>query len=428
MAVSVSFFLAYTASYIKEHRLQASPVTVRCELRYTMDGLPWALSRRVDGQEKRYKFNLPHKVEPRNWHTGRAKHTDPSARQINTLIDHIAARARELHAQYLHERAFPSPETFVVEILGRPIVAERQDFFGDYDTYIDFLENRKSSRVFITAHRLIAATLKKFEQSTGYGIEYARINKTFAAKFIAWCEANLPRRRPDQDLNRTARKYLDDLKIFLSHALSEGWTRETGFKQIKITFLADPFPLTHTEQEIEALLTVTAADLAGMTPDKRERALISRDWYVLATQTSMRYVDWKSRRMTILKVDSGWNIRFIQHKTDGALEIPVSRVALRILEMHNFELPAGFSPSATLIHVRAVARAAGINKKIGTHTARRTFCTLREKDGVPRSVIMRITGHRTEKDYLRYVGVTYEQNADLMRRANPKMYDLKKEA
>jgi integrase len=62
------------------------------------------------------------------------------------------------------------------------------------------------------------------------------------------------------------------------------------------------------------------------------------------------------------------------------------------------------------------------------HTARRTFCTLQEKAGVPRSIIMRISGHRTEKDYLRYIGITFEYNADALRSANPQWFELKKKA
>lgn len=353
---------------------------------------------------------------------------DPRAGEINALIDKCSVQARLLHAQFLEKKAFPSKEEFAIAILGADQAVAKNSFFQDYQAYIDFLANRKVSSVFISSQNLILRVMRDFQAATGYRLEYARINKTFGAKFISWCESNLPKRRPNQDLNRTARKYLDDFKIFLSHALSEGWTKETGFKQIKITFSRDAFPFTHTDQEIEAMMAVTADDLKAMTPEKRDRALISRDWYVMATQTSMRYVDWKTRRMNIIPVKQGWNIQYIQQKTDGPLEIPVSKIALQILSKHNFKMPNGFGPMATLNHVRAVAKAAGITKKIGTHTARRTFCTIQERAGVPRSVIMRITGHQTEKDYLRYVGITFEFNADMMRRANPDMYDLKKHA
>ena len=44
---------------------------------------------------------------------------------------------------------------------------------------------------------------------------------------------------------------------------------------------------------------------------------------------------------------------------------------------------------------------------------------------MPRSVIMRISGHKTEKEYLKYIGVSFEYNADMMRKANPAWFDLK---
>ena len=72
-----------------------------------------------------------------------------------------------------------------------------------------------------------------------------------------------------------------------------------------------------------------------------------------------------------------------------------------------------------------VCDCAGIEKHLTSHTARRTYCTLAEKAGVPRGVVMRISGHHTEKDYLLYTGISFEYNADMMRRANPGMFAIK---
>ena len=49
---------------------------------------------------------------------------------------------------------------------------------------------------------------------------------------------------------------------------------------------------------------------------------------------------------------------------------------------------------------------------ITTHTARRSFATNLYLADVPSISIMKITGHRTEKSFLKYIKVTQEQNAD----------------
>jgi integrase len=67
-----------------------------------------------------------------------------------------------------------------------------------------------------------------------------------------------------------------------------------------------------------------------------------------------------------------------------------------------------------------VARLAGLTEKgrlssdpekelsqcISSHTARRSFATNYYLDGFPTSELMKITGHRTEKAFLKYIKVT----------------------
>ena len=51
---------------------------------------------------------------------------------------------------------------------------------------------------------------------------------------------------------------------------------------------------------------------------------------------------------------------------------------------------------------------------VTVHTARRSFATNAFLAGVPSISIMKITGHRSEKSFLKYIKITQEQNADLM--------------
>jgi len=49
---------------------------------------------------------------------------------------------------------------------------------------------------------------------------------------------------------------------------------------------------------------------------------------------------------------------------------------------------------------------------IVTHTARRSFATNLYLAGIPSITIMKITGHKTEKNFLRYIGISQEENAN----------------
>jgi hypothetical protein len=49
---------------------------------------------------------------------------------------------------------------------------------------------------------------------------------------------------------------------------------------------------------------------------------------------------------------------------------------------------------------------------ITTHTARRSFATNAYLQNVPTISIMKITGHRTEKSFLKYIKISQEDNAN----------------
>jgi integrase len=50
-------------------------------------------------------------------------------------------------------------------------------------------------------------------------------------------------------------------------------------------------------------------------------------------------------------------------------------------------------------------------EKITNHTARRSFATNLYLAGVPTLAIMKMTGHKTERSFLKYIRVTPEENA-----------------
>ena len=52
------------------------------------------------------------------------------------------------------------------------------------------------------------------------------------------------------------------------------------------------------------------------------------------------------------------------------------------------------------------------HKLIMTHTARRSGATNMYKRGIPTIYIMKITGHKTESSFLRYIRITKEETAD----------------
>ena len=76
---------------------------------------------------------------------------------------------------------------------------------------------------------------------------------------------------------------------------------------------------------------------------------------------------------------------------------------------------AGIDDSFVITATKGGKRVTEVFKKwelITTHTARRSFATNAYLQNVPTISIMKITGHRTEKSFLKYIKISQEDNAN----------------
>jgi len=53
---------------------------------------------------------------------------------------------------------------------------------------------------------------------------------------------------------------------------------------------------------------------------------------------------------------------------------------------------------------------------ISSHTARRSFATNAYERGTPAISLMQITGHRTEKSFLKYIKTSKKKHAEIVRK------------
>jgi integrase len=78
---------------------------------------------------------------------------------------------------------------------------------------------------------------------------------------------------------------------------------------------------------------------------------------------------------------------------------------------------AGFSERIELGRTKGGLRETRVLEKwelVTTHTARRSFATNAFLAGVPTISIMKITGHKSESVFMKYIKVSTEQNALLL--------------
>lgn len=220
----------------------------------------------------------------------------------------------------------------------------------------------------------------------------------------------------------TIGKRIKTLKTFLNDATEKGVNTQSKYKSKnfkKLTEESDNIYLTKEE-----LTQFYQFDLSKKLYLERVR-----DLFIVGCYTGLRFSD--LQQLTPEKID-GDIIRLKQQKTGDEVFIPVHSIVREILRKYQGKLPEPISNQKFNDYLKKAAETAKINsffvktitvkglrheKKypkhelISSHTARRTFCTNAYKDGIQTLSIMAISGHKTEKAFLKYIKVEPEEHA-----------------
>ena len=150
-----------------------------------------------------------------------------------------------------------------------------------------------------------------------------------------------------------------------------------------------------------------------------------RDLFVIGCYTGLRFSDFSQ-----LKKENIINGNFVitPQKTNDKVIVPIHSIVYTILDKYSYSLPEAISKQNFNLYIKEIAKLAGlcesviINKisvnkcdNLSAHTARRSFATNLFLKGFPAINIMQITGHKTETAFMKYIKVTKEQTADLLK-------------
>jgi integrase len=212
------------------------------------------------------------------------------------------------------------------------------------------------------------------------------------------------------------------LKTILNAATEKGYNPYTKYKSEnfkKISEESDNIYLTKDE-----LTKFYQHNFSGIPHLERVR-----DLFIIASWTGVRYSD--LQQITPEKIQGDY-IRLKQQKTGDPVVIPVRKEVREILNKYKGELPKSISNQKYNDYLKDAAKIAKLNsifvktishkgmkleKKypkhelISSHTARRSFCTNAYKDGIQTLSIMAISGHKTERAFLKYIKVEGEEHA-----------------
>lgn len=286
---------------------------------------------------------------------------------------------------------------------------------GFWGIYKEFCDSKKSlgqwSKSTQNRYESCFYNLLKDFESSGSKLNLDTIDDKWEGRFKTYCE-NIKRHQ----INTYGRN-LGLLKAFLGYSYNEGYTKNEHFRKIKIKrVVTDQVALT--KEELESIYNL---DLSASK--KLERV---RDVFILGCNTGLRFSDYK--RISRGHVSNGYiTVRETKDKSKTQ-RIPLSKTAQEILEKYDYKLPK-ISDQKFRDYIKDVADLAGINepvikvvqignqtkeepttrnKRVSTHTARRTFITIMKNMKVPDTIIMKITGHKSMSSFNMYYKPTSE--------------------
>ena len=212
------------------------------------------------------------------------------------------------------------------------------------------------------------------------------------------------------------------LKTFLNDATEKGVNKKLLFKSKNFKTLSEEVDNIYlTEDEIKILYSFDFSN--------NQRLEKVRDLFVVECWTGLRFSD--INKINLDKIDNDM-IYIRQNKTGKNAIIPIHPIVKEILIKYNGELPLPISNQKFNDYLKELAGEAGLNKTIlrykningnmekvryekyqliSSHTARRSFCTNAYKAGLPIIAIMAISGHKTEKSFLKYIKLDREEHA-----------------
>lgn len=273
--------------------------------------------------------------------------------------------------------------------------------------------------------------LCKFQEETGKKYDFNDITIDFYNAFVDFFN------KKNYSPNTTG-KHIKSLKEMMTAAREEGLHQnfQTTLKAFKILSCeADTIYLTREE--------ITAIERLNLSASKHKDLDLCRDIFLVGVYVTQRYSDYhRINKTNLITLENGKKaVKLTQQKTKAKVVIPCSQELLAILAKYDYNLPPTYSQFINE-NIKIVCRMAGIKQKVEhvqtkgakvvteqiekfrlvtTHTARRTGATLMYLEGVDTLSIMKITGHKTEKEFKKYIRVGEEENALIL--SNNRFYN-----
>ncbi|MEP7232563.1 MAG: site-specific integrase [Ginsengibacter sp.] len=295
------------------------------------------------------------------------------------------------------------------------------DLYYQIDDYIKSKE-RKVCKDMPRIYRNMKEHLKAFEDFRKKPITFECFDLNFYEEFVDFLTFDYrQRRRKDLIVGlkvNTVGKTIKQFRTFLRNRIRK-----------KIIPVIDMDGWIILQEDVDSVyLTMKEVSAIYRLDLSRQAHLINyRNDFVLGCLTGLRFSDFSE----LMKDDVRKDMLFKkQNKSEHWVVIPLRIEAQKILNSKFRNQPYRTTNAEFNRHIKTIAKLAGItdlikfshkkngkdviemkpkNAWITSHTCRRSFCTNEFLAGTPVELIMKISGHKSVKDFYKYIRITPEE-------------------
>ncbi|PRY08866.1 site-specific recombinase XerD [Pontibacter ummariensis] len=371
---------------------------------------------------KRLKFSTGEKILPKFWNPEkqRAKETKqfPDYLEFNTRLDNCESAIKTVHRRLVNDKILPTVANLKEELLKELLDEEEQEGMTLFKFIEELIKTTSKRPNTIKNYKQAQARLTEYRTARKRKLDFEDINLDFYYDFTKYLQDK------KYSVNSIA-GFIRNIKVFMNEATDRGINKNLEYlnKRFKVVEEhADAVYLTQDE-----LKKIYELDLSN-----NERLDRVRDLFIVGCYTGLRFSDLEYVTQENFIKDNT-QIRLKTQKTGGVVVIPVHKFVKQIYDKYFGVLPTSISNQKMNDYIKEVAELAKIEDKvlisitkggkreqsshlkhelISTHTARRSFATNLYLADVPAITIMKITGHKTEKAFMKYIRLSQEENAD----------------
>lgn len=282
-----------------------------------------------------------------------------------------------------------------------------KDYFKEYLEYRTKTDIKEAS---LKHDKTIKKHLFEYANKNKLDLSLDNIDMNFYSNFTKFLQKKSLR-------DSTIGSIIKFMKAFMNFTYFEGYHNNLKFKKFKV-LKEEPVPITLTGEELQILQTKEF--------DSKKLNQI-KDLFLIQIYTCLRVSDLMSITMKNIDLEKNQIVGIVTQKTNVKIPpIPLNPILRSILLRYNDSGLPRYSNQKYNIYIKELCKELGfdneieikqfyngkakIEKKmkyelISSHSARRTGATLYYKSGYPKYYIMKLTGHKTEKSFLRYIGL-----------------------